>query len=381
MRMARRVTAGSDRTAVGSIDPLLPIAHDAFQFYSKLEYIADMTKRARAAKPGDRIVMMTLVLDPVDPPIGRLFDSLCKAAERGVKVMFMVDAYNLLLTGRNGIIKPGPLFYHREIPAETLAGHPMLQALKRLEAAGGRGLITNRPGRRFTNPFAGRSHIKLGLVNDRIYVGGCNLMVSSEIDMMVGWNDPEAAAWLHDICDQIAVTGNTDDAFQDQDIVRPLDARTELLIDAGKPQQSIIYHKALQLIDEAKESVFITCQYFPNHVTARHLAAAHKRGAQVTIIYNHPDKDNWPFNLIHRAVVRLERRRNPGSFFVHELPAGTSFLHAKVLATESAGMVGSHNYVRAGVNWGTAEIALLRHDAEFGRHLRDKIEALIAAQQ
>lgn len=376
--MAKPDTAHSGRA---KSRPPRPIPHNAFQFYSKLEYIADMTAHAKRAKAGDRIVMITLAVDPAEPPIGQLVEALCAAAERGADVLFAVDAYNLLLSGGNGTIKPGPLFYRRQIPADIAATHPMLLALKRLQTAGGRGVITNLPDRAFTNPFAGRSHIKLGLINDRIYIGGCNLMVASEIDMMTGWSDPITAEWLHGICQQIADNGNTDDVFQDKDVVRLLDASTELLVDAGKPQQSIIYHKALELIDQAKQSVFITCQYFPNYVTASHLEAARKRGADVTIVYNHPDKDNWPFNLVHRMVVRFERLRNPGSFFVHELPIGTPFLHAKILATESAGMIGSHNYVRAGVNWGTAEIAMLRHDAEFGTHLRDKIESLIAAHR
>ena len=39
----------------------------------------------------------------------------------------------------------------------------------------------------------------------------------------------------------------------------------------------------MQLIDEARERVLITCQYFPNDVTAAHLQAAYERGVKVEI--------------------------------------------------------------------------------------------------
>lgn len=353
------------------------LANSDFRLYSKSEYLADITARTLAAKAGDRVSVISMAFEPDDPGISPFFDALCTAAGRGVQVLFLVDAYNFLINVTATLTTPGPLFFHRQLPPAVAVKHPIIQALARLEAAGGRTVITNQPGRIFTNPFAGRSHLKTTLINDRIYIGGCNLAVASEIDVMAAWDDAATANWLHGMTEQMHAAKNTGDVFRGKDIEHQLDAKTILLVDAGKPRQSIIYQHALQLIDEAEESVYITCQYFPNHVTARHLEAARRRGAKITIIYNHPGKDTWPFNLLHRVVVRLERLRNPRDFFDHELPKGTDFLHAKVIATESAGMVGSHNYVRAGVNWGTAEIALLRHDPAFAKMLATKVEAAI----
>jgi hypothetical protein len=40
-------------------------------------------------------------------------------------------------------------------------------------------------------------------------------------------------------------------------------------------------------------------------------------------------------------------------------------IHAKLIATERAAMIGSHNYVVQGVSLGTAEAAILRNDPQF----------------
>lgn len=356
---------------------LFRLPTSAFQIYSKPEYFRDITKRVNAAVKGDRISLTALAFAPTDPLVSPLVDALCAAAMRGVDVMLLVDAYNFLVSIGKTSTTPGPLFFRKELNEVSSSNHPVMRALRQLEDAGGRTAITNFPRQLFTNPFAGRSHIKMTIINDRVYIGGCNLDTSSEVDVMTGWDDSVTADWLQSISERTYTAKHTREVFDHIDIDEPLDGRSRILIDSGKPQQSLIYRTALRTIDEAQKSVFITCQYFPNHITAHHLSLAHERGVKVTIAYNHPGKDTWPFNLVHRGVVRFERLRRPYGFFAHELPKGTPFLHAKVLATESSAILGSHNYVRAGVNWGTAEIALLRHDPAFSQALIAKTQSLI----
>jgi hypothetical protein len=50
------------------------------------------------------------------------------------------------------------------------------------------------------------------------------------------------------------------------------------------------------------------------------------------------------------------------------LPKTGPGLHAKLIATEKGAIIGSHNYVRTGVQLGTAEIALMRYDTVFARN-------------
>lgn len=360
-----------------TVPELSRLPTDAFRIYSKPEYLQDITRRIGRAVKGDRISLTALSFAPQDPLIGPLVEALCGAANRGARVLLLIDAYNFLVTIGKSSTTPGPLFFRKELNEVSHSNHPVVQALRRIRTAGGRAAITNFPRQLFTNPFAGRSHIKLAIINNRVYLGGCNLDTSSEIDIMAGWDDSVTADWLQDITERSYKTRHTRDVFDNTDINEALDDRSRILIDSGKPRQSLIYRTALRLIDDAKKSVFITCQYFPNHITAHHLSLAHERGVKVTIVYNHPGKDTWPFNLVHRGVVRFERLRRPYGFFAHELPKGTPFLHAKVLATESSALLGSHNYVRAGVNWGTAEIALLRHDPDFATALIAKTQSLI----
>ncbi len=354
---------------------------DMLQFYSKQEYLSDITRRIQHAVAGDEVTLMSMTLDPDDRMITALLDALCDAAKCGVEVRLLIDANTFLVQAVNNVAVAGPLFWYRDLSPEIYAVHPVLLALCKLKDNGGHYTILNQPGRPFTNPFGSRCHIKLCLINDRVYLGGCNLDRYSEIDMMIGWDDAETAQYLRNLALQFAESGRTYEVMAGQDIERKLTAaaaaghETTLYIDSGKRRQSIIYDRALALIGEAKESVYITCQYFPNHITARHLKAAQKRGVKVTILYNNPDKDVWPFTLVHHVVVRLERLRRPYDFFHRELPKGTDFLHAKLIATESAAMIGSHNYVRAGVNFGTAEIALLRYDPTFAKIAIATIEA------
>ena len=109
----------------------------------------------------------------------------------------------------------------------------------------------------------------------------------------------------------------------------------------------------------------MTCQFFPNTVTAAHLAAAVKRGVGVTLYYNHPHYQAVHMQPVHRAVIRAEKLRRPRELFAHQLPKSLKRLHAKLLASEQGAFVGSHNYVTHGVNFGTAEIAIRRYDPAF----------------
>jgi hypothetical protein len=60
-----------------------------------------------------------------------------------------------------------------------------------------------------------------------------------------------------------------------------------------------------------------------------------------------------------------ESLRVPSHFFEGMIAKKNTMLHAKLLATDAGAMIGSHNYVRAGVALGTAEIALLSYNSSF----------------
>ena len=281
-------------------------------------------------------------------------------------VLVGIDAYNFIVGER---IAPGPLFFGKQLPQKMPAFFQHnLEGLKELEASGGRYAIINMPSRRLTPSFKGRSHIKHAIINDRLYIGGCNLYNRRDIDIMVGWENAEVADWLYHITERIIETGNVRTALEGKDIRKRVDSTTELLIDAGRPGQSAIYKDALALIDEAVGSLYMTCQYLPNNPTMKHLQAAYVRGVPIDLYYNHPSKHQLPRSLPHYGLLWHARLRLPASLREKQLLKSQPFLHAKLISSDKSTMIGSHNYVKVGVDFGTAEIALLSHNPDFAQH-------------
>lgn len=348
-----------------------------FNFYTTQEYFTDLTRRISEAAPGDRVMLATMVFYPEDPAVGRLMDALRAAARRGVQVSLIVDAYSFLVQGGRRL---GPLFFHRTLPENFSAAFgPVHAALIGLQSSGGRYAVINVPGRRYSNPIGGRSHIKFAIINDRIYVGGCNLDKSTHLDMMTAWDDARTARWLGELAEAMLATGSARLALEGKDISQGVSESASLLVDAGVAGRSLIYEKALGLIDAAREHITITCQYFPDFVTTRRLRAAHSRGVKVEIYYNKPSKHVWPYSVLHYGVEQTSRRELPKSFFVHVVRENLPYLHAKLIATEQGAIIGSHNYVSAGITLGTAEIALLNTDPEFARQAeKTMIERVIS---
>jgi phosphatidylserine/phosphatidylglycerophosphate/cardiolipin synthase-like enzyme len=345
-----------------------------FQFYSRPEYFVDLAERASKAKAGDSITLMTMDFDPARPLIKSLTKELCQAASRGVNVRLIVDAMDFILDKDS---KPGPLFYGRELNEHSAgsAGATMAQ-LEKLRTCGGSYWIINRPSRPFMNPVAGRSHIKLALINDRIYMGGCNLDDETRIDIMAAWEDTETSRWLYELTKKIVKAGNVKEALNGTDVTHQVNEDMTIFVDSGVKKQSVIYDEALACIDDAEESIYITCQYFPGGPTAKHLLAAQKRGANINIVFSGPASHNQP--LGHYLYNLRERSRMPASFFANQLPSTGPKMHAKIIATENGAMLGSHNYVNMGVNLGTAEIALLCNDVDFSQSISLHMQRHIA---
>ena len=141
-----------------------------FVFYSKAEYFEEFFRRVDAAGVGERVMVATMAFVPEDLAVKRVLEALARAARRGAVVTFVVDAFPFLV--QSGV-RPGPLFYHSKLPAKVAKRfRPVQVALEDLRDAGVKCALINQPVRRFSLPFGGRSHIKFGLVGDRLYIGG-----------------------------------------------------------------------------------------------------------------------------------------------------------------------------------------------------------------
>jgi phosphatidylserine/phosphatidylglycerophosphate/cardiolipin synthase-like enzyme len=237
-----------------------------YQFFTTTEYWQALRHRVEQTKAGDRLALMAMDFDPNGPLVQAALAATLQAIERGVNVWLLIDAHSPWL----------------EIQRQTLA--------RITKHKNGHALVINSPRRSLKSPYsgAGRSHIKCMLVNNEVFIGGCNLNNEQFIDLMVTRTDPELAEYLFAFMADVYHSRHVGRALQWEDQRLELDSYTSLLIDAGKPKQSGILDQALQLIDEAKESITFAGQFFPNSITGHHLAVAHKRGVAVHILFANP---------------------------------------------------------------------------------------------
>jgi phosphatidylserine/phosphatidylglycerophosphate/cardiolipin synthase-like enzyme len=331
--------------------------------YETSDYFRTLAARIAQTTLGDRIALMSMSFDPREPHIATLMRELTAAAQRGADVYVLIDAHAFSVDKHE--LPIGPTLLRREAATSR---HPYFRqkylVLEALRAHGAHYRIINMPERRLANPYAGRSHIKIAVIGNTVFAGGCNL-TRAQIDYMVRLEDGETADWLYRLVKRVAGSGSVGDVLHYTDQTLPLDKHTTLFLDAGKPKQSVIYAEALDLIDSAQDWIVMTCQFFPNTVTAKHLAAAVKRGVHVTLYYNHPGQHALHMRPLQQTVIWAEKTRQPKALFAYQLPKELQRLHAKVIASELGAMIGSHNYVTHGVNFGTAEIAIRRLEPAF----------------
>lgn len=329
---------------------------ETFRFFAAAKYRKQLIEMIHAAKPGDRVLLMSMTFEPSEPEIAALMHVLELAASRGVHVTLAIDAHSFMLDNR---YRPGPLYMRTRLPREMppMYSYKMkvLEAISRYPT--GNVTILNMPRRPGAIPIAGRSHIKIAIVNNQIFLGGCNLQGSATIDMMIGWQSAEHANSLYRYMQEIIRTGRTGKPLPWADQKLPIDTRTNVLIDGGRRGQSVIFKEALQLIDDAERWLLITCQFFPNSVTAKHLAAAVKRGVDVEVVYAHPHHHGLIGGAGQQVSILRERLLRPRILFHYAMKRSDPMLHAKLIACDQGVMIGSHNYVSAGVLLGTAEIA------------------------
>ena len=76
----------------------------------------------------------------------------------------------------------------------------------------------------------------------------------------------------------------------------------KVLIDAGVPGQSTIFENALELIDGAQEWLLLTCQFFPNSVTAAMTARASNE------ISNPYSTSVWPSSSKYNLEIMIHPR-------------------------------------------------------------------------
>jgi phosphatidylserine/phosphatidylglycerophosphate/cardiolipin synthase-like enzyme len=209
-------------------------------------------------------------------------------------------------------------------------------------------------------PMFRRNHVKLFIVDDKFgWVGGVNLLdrAFSCQDFMVRFDQIDEIKTLEE--QFFRVNANR----PRQNLENRLNKTDILLTDAGKIANSIIYRRALELINTAKSDLCFVSQFVPEGQVRDALMSASARGVNVEIVNSFSAaKAKW--SAAHKAAYRaflFQLRRHPSISFRHS----TERIHAKLLIADSqTALFGSHNLVDTGVLMGTEEIAVHTSDPD-----------------
>jgi len=316
------------RTDNHRIRPTLLLPHD---------YVADATRLIRQARR--HVYFMCLIVRD-DVETADLIEALKEAARRGVKVDVAADAFTYGDMG--GIFVPLSYRGKRRRESSHLA------------------MTLTEAGARFTwlgtlrwRPFRGRTHIKFCVVDDVVFsFGGVNLYDKGvrNVDYMFKVEDAVLARRLgkvYKILRKSSLRKRSHRSFS----IRF--GPSQVLVDAGRAHDSIIYERACALASRSERIVLVS-QYCPDGRLGRLL-----RRIPHEMYFNPPANASGLNALMIRIGMLISRNRT-----LYRRP---EYLHAKCLIFDlgdgsKAAITGSHNFASGGVRLGTREIALYTTD-------------------
>lgn len=203
-------------------------------------------------------------------------------------------------------------------------------------------------------PTFRRNHVKLFIIDQKYgWVGGVNLLDRAFEcqDFMVRYDTPAEVEILASQFERI----NGQRWATNQEIM--LNSTDLFLIDAGKIGNSIIYDRALDLIDSAQVKIDFISQFVPEGKIRQALLQASARGVVVNIITTHESaKTRW--SPAHRAAYQVFQQ-DLKKYRLITFRHSAQRVHAKLLLVDDTqALFGSHNLVDTGVLMGTEEIAV-----------------------
>lgn len=309
--------------------PLAPAAL-SFEVADGDTYYRELCKSIPRAR--NRIVIAAMILLSGEKT-GELLRLVAKALERGVQVHILLDNYTRLK--HYDVV---PKASHRPRLAETL------RTLETLQAAGARTYYYGRLG---LNPYKGRCHVKLTVVDDTAYTfGGLNFYDEglASTDFLLCVRHAGLGDWLEGLVGRI---GTTEPPLADQEV--RLDPHSSILFDGGRAKHSIIYERACELVAQAKR-VYYVSQMAPSGQLARLLSET-----DTTLYFNRPEQMIIP--------SRYSQAYDQRKYHLANSYTGTQYIHAKFMLFKLSGgrravLSGSNNFSYRGVAYGTQEIGL-----------------------
>jgi cardiolipin synthase A/B len=306
-------------------------------------------------KAHKRIVLAAMVIMS-GPKTEEILRPLIAAAKRGVKVHVLHDHFIA-----NFVTRPGNLDFSefKKAVAETDA------ILSELQAAGGRVSVAGKLG---LNPYGGRYHAKLAVVDDDVFsFGGVNLRDDcyDNIDYMLHATDNTLAGSLEQLIDHNAK------GEPHRDMSLTLASGDTVLFDAGQKGQSIIYRRACELAKEARTITYVS-QMAPTGTLAKVLAAT-----KTTYFANRPRQTGAKPDALGQW---FDQRTNG----LHNHYEGKPYIHAKFILYElrsgqRIALTGSHNFSWRGVAFGTKEIALETANESVWKSLQEVVYKVATA--
>lgn len=278
----------------------------------------------------DRILLETMVLDHTGE-MDAIMKACLHARKRGVGVLMVYDIFSHMRI----VTKQGP------------GGFQAFQS--RLEELEDEGASIHRVGTRQINPFAGRHHAKAVLIDNHAYIGGGVNLTNDSFetrDFMLRYDNELLTQALYDTLPQAALDRSHDQVLFSDDT-------TEVLLDAGRKKESLIYDRTCELAERAVKMYYVS-KLAPD--------------GKLLDILKDKDTQYW-YNTIQSAT-----NFDKLAIYIDQAKAktdnnynGSDILHAKFCVAQLAdgtyeAITGSHNFNSRGVAFGTQELAIHTKD-------------------
>jgi phosphatidylserine/phosphatidylglycerophosphate/cardiolipin synthase-like enzyme len=284
-----------------------------------------------------------------------LVDAIISASVRGIEVKINIDWYSKMYTGSH--INKYPIVRDSLKMKVDNINRENKKYINMLIENNVKITYINKPVPLIGEyiPFVGRNHMKFILIDDSIFIGGINISKNAflYVDFMVECQNSR----LHASMIQIFENEKTNILSENKEIQILED--TDLLVDAGRIGQSLIYKRSLDLIDNATRSIEYISQFHPSIDILYAMMKAQKRGVDIKIItYDKKFANNKIINGIDNSLFYLFSNK------INVKYHNEKYVHAKLIITDidkdkgGTAIFGSHNFSPFGVFFATAEIAL-----------------------
>ena len=323
-----------------------------YQLLPSDEYVADLIRSIEQATTSIDLIALTIAEDTATR---ELLDALCRASERGVEVSVGFDLF----------------FTYREIEKTSKRWWTFWERTRLMRES--RATLRKADvavhwfGQFSPFLFFRRTHIKWSIVDDTVYsFGGVNLYHEGlqHVDYMFKVTDSALVNELRSEHRRIVAAERASHAYRSHLFGT---VSHTVLIDGGKPFDSIIYRHVLSYARES-ESVTYVSQYAP-HGQLGKVLTSHAVGK---LYFNHWKNANDVFNRLAirwMMTVRGFQTRYQSSRYLH-----AKFMIFTMPNGREVAITGSHNLAPIGSWLGTREVALETTDPKIIAQLRDFLD-------